>query len=964
MESFNLNKNEKNEIKLSRSDEKFKWLFELSPVGMALINHQTGEFIEVNQSLLTTTGYTKEEFLKLSFWDITPHEYREQELQQMKDLESKGRFGPNEKEYIRKDGSRFPVRISGFSFDDVDGTKLVWGIIEDISSQYRRIFNDLRDAYIQIDLSYNLILVNPTAIKMFGYNTYDEMIGLSVDKLFLDQDGLEKIREYLDKNDNLNDFSCQYVRKDGTWFWGSLNVQLVNDKLGSLIAIEGVIRDISEQKRIEAEVSANEAKFKTAFMTGADAFYWATLKDGKIIEINDSFESFFGYSREEAIGKTSTELNLYSEPSDRARMISELKEKGVIRNFELVGRKKDGSKIFASLSSSIVNINGEHYSLGILHDITDRKNTQETILNLNQNLRTLSDRMVFATHSAKLGIWDWDVVNNDLIWDDGMYNLYNIHRKDFNGAYEAWMYHIHPKDKEKAEIAIQDALQGIKDYNIEFRILWSNGSVHYIYATGQVFFDSNGKPLRMVGINQDITQNKNLEISLYETVKQNQRILENLQDAYFQADLKGVFTIVNPIAVQLYGYNSADEMLGQPAKSLYANPIDRDIMIATLKQEGQVKDYTCQGLRKDGTAFWVSMNVQFVKNNDGTIMGTEGVVRDISKRIQDENKIKHEVQRYDALIESTNDWIWVVDSKSFDLVLFNSSVADYFKRNHNIILRPGMPNDEMLSESRRILWRQLYTKAIKEGKFSIEYQTASENIHFLVSLAPVVIDDSIVGVSIFAKDISKEVHYKEELEASNIMLSSRLNQTINAISKIGEMRDVYTAGHQRRVAELACAIAKEMGLSEEKVNNIYFGALIHDIGKINIASDILNKPGKISSLEYRILQTHVDQSFDIVKGIDFPSQIISMIYQHHEYLDGSGYPKGLHGDQIILESRILTVSDVVEAMSSHRPYRAALGTQKALEEILMNKGKKYDKDVVDACVRLFIEKGFAFTTYM
>jgi len=192
-------------------------------------------------------------------------------------------------------------------------------------------------------------------------------------------------------------------------------------------------------------------------------------------------------------------------------------------------------------------------------------------------------------------------------------------------------------------------------------------------------------------------------------------------------------------------------------------------------------------------------------------------------------------------------------------------------------------------------------------------------------------------------------------------LSERLQQSVLAISKIGEMRDVYTAGHQKRVQKLAIEIAHQIGLSDEAVMNISYGALIHDIGKIYIASDILNKPGKITNLEYQILQTHAEHGFEIVKDIDFPIEIPTMIYQHHERIDGSGYPLGLFGEQILLESKILAVADIVEAMTSHRPYRAALGVEAALQEIEEHKGTRYDSNIVDVCIRLFREKKFKFS---
>lgn len=204
------------------------------------------------------------------------------------------------------------------------------------------------------------------------------------------------------------------------------------------------------------------------------------------------------------------------------------------------------------------------------------------------------------------------------------------------------------------------------------------------------------------------------------------------------------------------------------------------------------------------------------------------------------------------------------------------------------------------------------------------------------------------------------IHYENEVRETRAILEKRLQQSINTISRIGELRDVYTAGHQRRVKNLACAIARELGLSDSAIMNLSYGSLIHDIGKIYIASDILNKPGKISNLEYQILQTHSEHGYNVVKEVDFPEVIPTMIYQHHERVDGSGYPNHLTGDQILIESKILAVADVVEAMSSHRPYRPALGIDVALEEINSYKGKKFDEKVVEVCIQLFKEKGFRF----
>ncbi|MFC1748100.1 HD domain-containing phosphohydrolase [Pseudomonadota bacterium] len=189
-----------------------------------------------------------------------------------------------------------------------------------------------------------------------------------------------------------------------------------------------------------------------------------------------------------------------------------------------------------------------------------------------------------------------------------------------------------------------------------------------------------------------------------------------------------------------------------------------------------------------------------------------------------------------------------------------------------------------------------------------------------------------------------------------------LIQTIQAIAMTLEQRDPYTAGHQRRVADLSCSIAEEMGLEKKVIEGIRMGGMIHDIGKIHIPAEFLNKPSKLSDTEFSIIKTHAEVGYQIVKDINFPWPVADIIRQHHERLDGSGYPQGLKSDEIIAEAKILAVADVIEAMASDRPYRAGLGIDIALEEIKKGRGDKFDADVVDICVRLFVEKGYTLVT--
>ncbi len=193
---------------------------------------------------------------------------------------------------------------------------------------------------------------------------------------------------------------------------------------------------------------------------------------------------------------------------------------------------------------------------------------------------------------------------------------------------------------------------------------------------------------------------------------------------------------------------------------------------------------------------------------------------------------------------------------------------------------------------------------------------------------------------------------------SETRLKNNMLETVTAVAAMVELRDPYTAGHQRRVAQVAEAIAREMGLSDEHIEGLHLAAVVHDLGKINVPSEILSKPGHLTDVEFALIKQHPDFGYEILKGIDFPWPIADIVRQHHERLDGTGYPQGLKGDAIIQEARILAVADVIEAMASHRPYRPGFGTDVALREIEQQRGSKFDTEVVDATLRLFREKNY------
>lgn len=280
-------------------------------------------------------------------------------------------------------------------------------------------------------------------------------------------------------------------------------------------------------------------------------------------------------------------------------------------------------------------------------------------------------------------------------------------------------------------------------------------------------------------------------------------------------------------------------------------------------------------------------------------------------------------------------------------------------------------NDLVVPEERQKEGREYDAKgAMGEKLFAetVRQKKDGRPVDVIMSAVPVYVEKRLVAIYTIYRDVTQLKNVERDLVTSrNAARESYRNmertweQTVSVLSAVAESRDPYTAGHQRRVAELSVAIARELMFREEKVKAIDLAAQLHDIGKINVPTEILSKPGVLSNLEMDIIRTHPQTGYEILKDIDLPWNLAEIILQHHERPDGSGYPRGLKGESILSEARIIAVADVVEAMSFHRPYRPARGIELALAEIESHSGTLYDRAAVRACLSLFREKGFSFT---
>jgi len=398
------------------------------------------------------------------------------------------------------------------------------------------------------------------------------------------------------------------------------------------------------------------------------------------------------------------------------------------------------------------------------------------------------------------------------------------------------------------------------------------------------------------------------------------------------------------------------------ADAFIPKPTEPDIFVRKLSEE--FEKARSQPLAPDKIVP-LEPSLYLTEYNKRIVAKLEGTVAELEVEIMERKRVgkslRQSEEKYRGFFEASKDTVYMtsVEGKIFDI---NDVGLELFGIRRDDLDKINVGRDIYADPADRAAFIEIMNSAGYTTSHEANLKRMDGTV-FSATIAAVTVrdaDGSVTGYQGIIRDETERKRAEEELKQSYEKLQEALEGTINALATTTEWRDPYTAGHQQRVTRLACAIAEEMNLSAEQNRTIYMSAMIHDIGKINVPSEILSKPGRLTEPEFQIIQTHPQVGHDILKGIAFPWPIAHIILQHHEKMDGSGYPQGLSGEEIYLEARILCVADVVEAMASHRPYRPALGIDKALEEISQSGGILYDPDVVDACLKIFAEKGFKF----
>lgn len=425
-------------------------------------------------------------------------------------------------------------------------------------------------------------------------------------------------------------------------------------------------------------------------------------------------------------------------------------------------------------------------------------------------------------------------------------------------------------------------------------------------------------------------------------------------------DPEGIFQYVSPSHQALLGY-IPENMIGTSYFS-YLHPDDVDHIknhfkneYATLKST-VAAEFRYQHLQ--GHYVWIEAEGNVYTDDTGLPAGVIFSGRDITDRKRYLEALRESEEKFRKLAETAPVAIFIYQDDRF--VWANHLMDQLTGYDHQELLHLSLW-DIVHPDHRELVMNRggvSFRTSGPPSRFEFKLATKSGKIRWCDFAAAQIEYGGKPAVIASAYDITDRKISDEELIRTSDNLHHAVGGTIQAMALAVEIRDPYTSGHETRVTDLATTIAREIDLPVKQVEAVNMAATIHDVGKLYIPAEILSKPGNLNSMEVRLIQTHAQAGYDILKDITFPWPLANIVYQHHERLDGSGYPQNIKGDDILKEARIIAVADVVEAMSSHRPYRPTLGVDKALEEIDRNRCKLYDDEVVETCIKLFQKLGY------
>ena len=838
--------------------------------------------------------------------------------------------------------------------------------LDEASEYAESIINTVREPLIILDHDLRVVTASRSFYEFFKVKP-EETEGQLIYNLGNDQWDIPRLRELLETIlPQKTTFDNYEVEHDFVAIGKRimlLNARQIKRALGKERIILLAIEDITECKQTREALKESEKKYRELYDFLPIPVYEMDF-EANITSANRAiYETFRGTEEDLKKGFKAWQLISPEEIEKSKKNIQALLKGKQVEGTEYTMMRLDGSVFPGIVISSVIYSDGKPVGIrGAIIDITNRKQTEKALQESEKYFKEITENssdIIIITD--KKGDIKYCSLSAERIIGYKPEELIGRNVIKF----------IHPDDVKRAVNDFGKAVLA-KDPAIPnaFRILHKDGSERYVEGLGKNLLDNPTIAGFIMNIH-DITERKLADKLLRKNEERYRTLVQNASDIVFRTDDTGHYTFVNPATLRITGY-SEEELIGKHYNSLIRPDKHKEAMKVFVGQyESRVKNTYLEFpiIRKDGHEAWIGQNTQLIIDGD-QVIGFQAVARDITERRRTEAALEESEKKYRLLADNVNDVIFVLDMNlRFTYVspsvktLMGYEQEDILTLLASEIITPTSWDLAVRTLSEIMELEKAGKREIPQSQIlQLEMRRKDGSTVWTEVKASFIRDEhqrpiGIIGVG---RDITERMRTEKELYQTLDNLRKSFGATVQVMVSAVEMRDPYTAGHQKRVADLARSIATEMGLNKDIIEGIRMAGSIHDIGKLSIPAEILSRPAKLTNIEFSLIKEHSQSGYEMLKDMESPWPLAQIVYQHHERMNGTGYPRNLKGNEILIEARILAVADVVEAMASHRPYRASLGIEVALEEIEKNKGIIYDADVADACLKLFREKGYQF----
>jgi PAS domain S-box-containing protein/putative nucleotidyltransferase with HDIG domain len=943
---------------LAESEEKHRTLVEQATDGVVIV--QDGLFKFVNPAMAEILGYDDlEGLIGEEFMPFIAPEFKEMVAEKHRNtMAGVGTPLIFEIDILKRDGNKTPVELNS-GVIQYEGRPAAIVTVRDLTERKRtekrityfsefakNIIESAQVGIYAVDRKGTVQIWNYGMESQFGVKA-DEVVGRNIFEAFpaIKEEVLGAgIKKALTSGEPFEHSELKHKTiKKGERVLNT-KINSMRDAAGAVVGAVVITEDVTDRTRVEDKIRYF-SEFTENIINSTKIGIYALNKNGIVQIWNRGMEEQFGVPAAELVGRDIFEVfpALESEPLGRA--IKAALERG--ESFDESGLRhqtlKKGERILNTkinpLKDAAERLAG---AVVITEDVTER-------IDFDEKLRVSEERFRTLTANIPVGVFRSPAEAGGYLLsaNPALAKMFGYDSPEEMYATRVADLYVNPDERREFISAVSSA-GAVADYETQFQR--KDGTAFWGSLSARAVRGEDGRIAYFDGILEDISERKEAELALAESEEKYRTLVEQATDGVAIAQ-DGRVTFANRALAELLGYGAASEIIGKDFDPLIGVDFKEEVAAKherTMAGEGEPNIFEIAIVNKEGQEIPVEINAGVV-NYEGR-PAAMAIVRDISDRKRAEEALTHSTRRNEALLKAVPDMIFVLTRDG----TFTDFKAD---REEDLAL----PRDEIIGKNvRDVGFSDYNTESIldcvagvlstgEEGTLEYELEMPKGTGFYEARLVPVTEDEVLAVV----RDVTDRRVAFDEVKKS-------LNGTIYAMSKMVETRDPYTSGHQLRVAKLARAIAQEMGLSANRVEGVFMAAVVHDVGKISIPEGILSKPGPLNDLEVNIIKNHPQVGYDILKNVEFARRITKFVLQHHERLDGSGYPLGLKGNDIAVEARILSVADVVEAMSSHRPFRPALGQEKALEEISSSKGVLYDADVVDVCLNLFQDKKFHF----